>query len=270
MWGWGLISRRHFLRPGSIISNASSPSWAARTRSSWMTMPIWMKRLPESLPVRSDIQGRKRARLAPPASWLLGEIHDVLLARLIEAAKSLKIAPASDPGCKIGPVIDADAMKRIQKAIEQGKADSRLAWAGDVGALAGEGYFIAPHIFADVNPASILATEEIFGPVLAVMRAKDMAEALAIANGTRYALTGGIYSRSPANLERARKEFRVGNLYINRRITGALVGRQPFGGFKLSGAGTQAGGPDYLRHFVLPRCITENTVRHGFIPSEGH
>ena len=99
------------------------------------------------------------------------------------------------------------------------------------------------------------------------MKATDLNDALTIANGVKYALTGGVYSRSPANIDRCRRDFRVGNLYINRRITGALVGRQPFGGFKLSGGGTQAGGPDYLRHFVLPRCVTENTVRHGFVPT---
>jgi RHH-type proline utilization regulon transcriptional repressor/proline dehydrogenase/delta 1-pyrroline-5-carboxylate dehydrogenase len=161
-------------------------------------------------------------------------------------------------------VIDAEAMERIQKAIERGKGDARLAYAGDAAALSREGFFVAPHIFADVPPASPLAREEIFGPVLSVMKANDLDQALELANGVRYALTGGIYSRSPANIEKARREFRVGNLYINRRITGALVGRQPFGGFKLSGSGTQAGGPDYLRHFLLPRCITENTLRHGF------
>jgi RHH-type proline utilization regulon transcriptional repressor/proline dehydrogenase/delta 1-pyrroline-5-carboxylate dehydrogenase len=99
-----------------------------------------------------------------------------------------------------------------------------------------------------------------------VLKADNLDEAFSIANGVKYALTGGVYSRSPANIDRCRRDFRVGNLYINRRITGALVGRQPFGGFKLSGTGTQAGGPDYLRHFLLPRCITENTVRHGFVP----
>jgi RHH-type proline utilization regulon transcriptional repressor/proline dehydrogenase/delta 1-pyrroline-5-carboxylate dehydrogenase len=195
-------------------------------------------------------------------------VHDVLLSRLIEAARSLRIAPAEDPGCRVGPVIDAEAFNRIQQAIQRGKQDARLAWAGDVGTLADEGFFIAPHIFSDVPPASSLASEEIFGPVLSVMRADGLDEALSLANGVSYALTGGVYSRSPGNIERCRREFRVGNLYINRKITGALVGRQPFGGFKLSGGGTQAGGPDYLRQFMLPRCITENTLRHGFVPDE--
>jgi RHH-type transcriptional regulator, proline utilization regulon repressor / proline dehydrogenase / delta 1-pyrroline-5-carboxylate dehydrogenase len=196
----------------------------------------------------------------------LSTIHDSLLDRLIEAARSLKIAPAEDPACRVGPVIDADAFARIHQTIEQAKSQAQSAYAGDVGPLADEGFFIAPHIFANVPRTSLLATEEIFGPVLSVLKAADLDDALAISNGVKYALTGGVYSRSPANIDRCRRDFRVGNLYINRRITGALVGRQPFGGFKLSGPGTQAGGPDYLRNFLLPRCITENTVRHGFVP----
>jgi RHH-type proline utilization regulon transcriptional repressor/proline dehydrogenase/delta 1-pyrroline-5-carboxylate dehydrogenase len=195
---------------------------------------------------------------------VLAGVYDAFLARLIEAAKSLKIAPAEEPACRVGPVIDGEAFPRILATIEREKASSRLAYAGDVGALSGEGYFIGPHIFAEVSSESALASEEIFGPVLAVMKAEDLGEALSIANGVAYALTGGVYSRSPANIARCRREFRVGDLYINRKITGALVGQQPFGGFKLSGGGTQAGGPDYLRHFLLPRCVTENTLRRGF------
>ena len=105
--------------------------------------------------------------------------------------------------------------------------------------------------------------------MLAVLKAHDLDDALRIANGTPYALTGGLYSRSPANIERVKREFRVGNLYINRGITGALVDRQPFGGFKLSGIGTKAGGPDYLHEFLLTRCVTENTMRRGFAPEDG-
>jgi RHH-type proline utilization regulon transcriptional repressor/proline dehydrogenase/delta 1-pyrroline-5-carboxylate dehydrogenase len=198
---------------------------------------------------------------------LLENIHDVFLARLIEATRSLKIAPAEDPGSVIGPVIDADARARILRTIEKGKAESRLVYAGDVGASAQEGYFVGPHIFADVPPGAVIAQEEIFGPVLAVLRARDLTHALEIANGTPYALTGGLFSRSPEHIARVRREFRVGNLYINRKITGALVQRQPFGGFKLSGIGSKAGGPDYLLQFLLPRTITENTMRRGFAPS---
>jgi RHH-type proline utilization regulon transcriptional repressor/proline dehydrogenase/delta 1-pyrroline-5-carboxylate dehydrogenase len=114
----------------------------------------------------------------------------------------------------------------------------------------------------------VIAQEEIFGPVVAVLRANDLSEALAVAAGVRYALTGGLISRSPAAIARVRREFRVGNLYINRGITGALVERQAFGGFKMSGVGSKAGGPDYLLQFLEPRVITENTLRRGFAPPD--
>jgi RHH-type proline utilization regulon transcriptional repressor/proline dehydrogenase/delta 1-pyrroline-5-carboxylate dehydrogenase len=154
----------------------------------------------------------------------------------------------------------------VRSYIEIGRGEGREALAVDAGPLAERGYFIGPHIFTDVKPDSRIAQEEIFGPVLAVIRATDLDEALRIANGVDYALTGGIFSRSPAHLERASREMLVGNLYLNRPITGALVHRQPFGGFKLSGIGDKAGGPDYLLQFVVERTITENTLRRGFAP----
>jgi RHH-type proline utilization regulon transcriptional repressor/proline dehydrogenase/delta 1-pyrroline-5-carboxylate dehydrogenase len=194
-------------------------------------------------------------------------LHDPFLERLVEATKSLKVGPAEDPGTKVGPVIDADAQQRILGYVEKGKQEARIAYAGDVGFLAAEGCYVAPHVFGDVAPDSVIAQEEIFGPVLAVVKARDLDDALRIANGTAYALTGGLYSRSPEHIERARREFRVGNLYINRKITGALVHRQPFGGFKMSGVGSKAGGPDYLLQFMWPRTITENTMRRGFAPT---
>lgn len=197
---------------------------------------------------------------------VLEGIYDAFIRRLVEATRSLQIGPAEDPGTGVPPVIDAEAQANILKAIDRGKAECRVAYAGDAGALAEEGLYVAPHVFADVSPSAWIAQHEIFGPVLAAMKARDLTEALAIANGTPYALTGGLYSRSPANIERVRREFRVGNLYINRKITGALVDRQPFGGFKLSGIGSKAGGPDYLLQFLLPRVVTENTLRRGFAP----
>jgi RHH-type proline utilization regulon transcriptional repressor/proline dehydrogenase/delta 1-pyrroline-5-carboxylate dehydrogenase len=197
---------------------------------------------------------------------VLDAIHDVFLNRLIEAIKSLKISPAEDPGSTVGPLIDEEAYRRVLGAIESAKQDAELRYAGDVGALRDEGYYVAPHIFANVQPTTRLAQEEIFGPVLAVLKARDLDHALEIANGTQYALTGGLYSRSPEHIVRVKQEFRVGNLYINRKITGALVDRQPFGGFKLSGIGSKAGGPDYLLQFLQPRTITENTLRRGFAP----
>jgi RHH-type proline utilization regulon transcriptional repressor/proline dehydrogenase/delta 1-pyrroline-5-carboxylate dehydrogenase len=201
---------------------------------------------------------------------VLESLYDAFLHRLVEAARSLKIGPADDPGAFVGPVIDADAQRRIFQFIEKGKQEARLAYAADLAeALRNEGFYVPPHIFADVAPNATIAQEEIFGPVLAVMKARDLTHALEIANGTPYALTGGLFSRSPANIARVRREFKVGNLYINRKITGALVDRQPFGGFKLSGIGSKAGGPDYLLQFLIPRTITENTMRHGFAPLEG-
>ena len=163
-------------------------------------------------------------------------------------------------------MIDAEALANIRKYIEIGRQEGREVLAVEVGELAKQGYFVGPHIFADVPPTCRIAQEEVFGPVLAITKAADFDEALQIANDTEYALTGGLFSRSPVNLERARREFLVGNLYLNRRITGAIVGRQPFGGFKMSGIGSKAGGPDYLLQFVLPRVITENTLRRGFAP----
>lgn len=211
-------------------------------------------------------QGQKCS--AGSRAIVLEPLYEHFLSRLIEATKSLTLAPAEAPGCSVGPVIDAEARERILRAIESGKREARLAYAADLGALADEGYYVGPHIFAEVPETAALAQEEIFGPVLAVMKARDLDHALAIANGTKYALTGGVFSRSPRNIEQVKRRFRVGNLYINRKITGALVERQPFGGFKLSGIGSKAGGPDYLLQFVLPRTITENTMRRGFAPQE--
>ena len=123
-------------------------------------------------------------------------------------------------------------------------------------------------IIGDIRPEHRLAQEEIFGPVLSVMKVKDFDQALQWANSTRFALTGGVFSRSPEHLQKARKDFRVGNLYLNRSITGSLVERNAFGGFKLSGIGSKSGGPDYLIQFMDPRNNTENTMRRGFAPIE--
>jgi RHH-type transcriptional regulator, proline utilization regulon repressor / proline dehydrogenase / delta 1-pyrroline-5-carboxylate dehydrogenase len=199
---------------------------------------------------------------------VLAENYDAFLSRLIEAARAVKIGPADDPETFVGPVIDAQARSRILEYQRIAAAEGRVVFQGDPGDLASRGYFVGPTIVADVSSRARVAQEEIFGPVLTVLKANDLIDALRIAEDTPYALTGGLYSRSPANIERVKREFRVGNLYINRGITGALVNRQPFGGFKLSGIGTKAGGPDYLHEFLLTRCITENTMRRGFAPEE--
>ena len=197
---------------------------------------------------------------------IVGAQYDELLERLTEAARSLKIGMPEESGSFMGPVIEAAARERILGAIEQGREAARLVLQVDCSAV-GPGYFVGPTIFSRVPPASDLAQKEIFGPVLSVMAASTLDEALAIANHSSYALTGGFYSRSPVNIERVKGDFQVGNLYINRPITGALVGRQPFGGFRLSGTGSKAGGPDYLTQFLSPCTVTENTLRRGFAPN---
>ena len=197
---------------------------------------------------------------------VLNGIHDTFIARLVEAAKTLTVGPADDPDTVVGPLIDAEARDRVLEYIKVAESEGRIVLKVDVGPLAERGNFVGPVIVADVDARARVAQEEIFGPILAVLRARDLDEALEIANGTDYALTGGLYSRSPLRISRVKHAFRVGNLYINRAITGALVDRQPFGGFKLSGIGTKAGGPDYLREFLLGRTITENTMRRGFAP----
>ena len=127
-------------------------------------------------------------------------------------------------------------------------------------------YYVPPTVFTDVDPNDALAREEIFGPVLSVFHVATFDDALALSLDSDFALTGGVYSRNPRHLDQARREFRVGDLYINRKITGAIVGRQPFGGLRMSGVGDKAGGPDYLLQFLQPRVIAENTMRRGFAP----
>lgn len=193
-------------------------------------------------------------------------IYDIFLNRLVEATKSLNVGATDDPSIQIGPVIDASAKAKILEYITTGKQQSTLALEMDVPE---GGYYVSPTIFSDVAADHTIAQEEIFGPVLAVIKADNFEQALAIANGTDYALTGGLYSRTPSLIEQAYRDFEVGNLYINRTITGAIVNRQPFGGFKLSGVGSKAGGPDYLLQFLDPRVVTENIQRQGFAPIEG-
>jgi RHH-type proline utilization regulon transcriptional repressor/proline dehydrogenase/delta 1-pyrroline-5-carboxylate dehydrogenase len=195
---------------------------------------------------------------------VLDAIYDQFVDRLVKAARSKTLGPAEDPRYEVGPVADGEAQKKILRYIEIGKAEGEILYMG--GTPDGNGYYVPITIVGGIKPEHRLAQEEIFGPVLAVMRVKDFEEALAWANSTPFALTGGVFSRSPDHLEHARREFRVGNLYLNRHCTGALVERQPFGGFRMSGGGTKAGGPDYLLHFMDPRVVSENTMRRGFAP----
>ncbi|KUG29628.1 proline dehydrogenase (proline oxidase) / delta-1-pyrroline-5-carboxylate dehydrogenase [hydrocarbon metagenome] len=196
---------------------------------------------------------------------VLEPIYEKFTARLKEAAESVKIGPSEDPANFMGPVVDASQQQTVTRYADIARAEGRVL----VERLAsGKGFYAPMVIVEGIRPEHRLAQEEVFGPILAVMKAKTFDEAIDIANSTRFALTGGVFSRSPKNLETAKKRFRVGNLYINRNITGALVERQPFGGAKMSGVGSKAGGPDYLLQFMDPRVVTENTIRRGFTPIE--
>jgi RHH-type proline utilization regulon transcriptional repressor/proline dehydrogenase/delta 1-pyrroline-5-carboxylate dehydrogenase len=197
---------------------------------------------------------------------VLDSIYETFMHRLVEATRSLNIGATELPSTQVGPVIDGNAQARIREYIEQGRQEAKVALEIPV---PDNGYFVNPTIFSEVPPTATIAQEEIFGPVVAVIRVKNFAEAIAVANGTDYALTGGLYSRTPSHIQMAQEQFEVGNLYINRTITGAIVARQPFGGFKMSGVGSKAGGPDYLLQFLEPRTVTENVQRQGFAPIEG-
>ncbi|MBU1226109.1 MAG: L-glutamate gamma-semialdehyde dehydrogenase [Actinobacteria bacterium] len=186
---------------------------------------------------------------------LLDEVYDEVLAGVVAATADLVVGPAVE-NHPVGPVISAAQHASILAEIESGRGEADLVAGGDPIDLDG-GYYIEPAIFGDVDPQARLAQHEIFGPVLSVIRARDFDHALDIANGTEFGLTGGLHSRDRNRIERARREFHVGNLYINRKITGALVGVQPFGGFNMSGSNAKAGGPDYLRLFMEMKSVTE-------------
>jgi len=190
-------------------------------------------------------------------------IYDSFVARLAAATREVVVAHPQVMATQVGPVIDDDAHTRLRDAIERAGTEARVLVHRDD--VPDTGWFVGPTVVEVDDPhRATVARDELFGPVLAVLRAHDFDAAIALANDTDYALTAGIFSRSPARITQAARELRAGNVYINRAITGAVVGRQPFGGYGLSGVGSKAGGPDYLLQFLDPRTITENTVRQGF------
>lgn len=189
---------------------------------------------------------------------VLADVYDEFVTKFVAASRAVRQGSPADPDNFMGPVADPDQFRKVLAYIEIGKGEGRLMCGGEAlpGAPAA-GYFIQPTVFADVPPDAVIAQEEIFGPVVAIIRARDFDQAIAIANDTVYGLTGGVYSRNRRHLEQARAELHVGNLYLNRKITGALVGAQPFGGFALSGTNAKAGGPDYLKLFMLAKATAE-------------
>jgi 1-pyrroline-5-carboxylate dehydrogenase len=183
------------------------------------------------------------------------KVYDAFLEKLKERVARIRVGPAEDPGNFMGPVVNKSAMKSILDYIEVGKKEGKLLTGG--GPAGGDGYFIQPTVIADVSPKARIAQEEIFGPVLAVIPAKDFDDALEIANDTEFGLTGGVYSRNPKKLEKAAETFHVGNLYFNRKCTGAMVGAHPFGGFNMSGTDSKTGGKDYLLLFLQAKTVAE-------------
>ncbi|AIG24871.1 MULTISPECIES: L-glutamate gamma-semialdehyde dehydrogenase [Brevibacillus] len=183
------------------------------------------------------------------------DVYDEVLARVVEHTKALTVGNVSNPEFYTGPVVDEKAYNKILEYIEIGKQEGKLMAGGEKGPE--EGYYIMPTVFADVAPDARIMQEEIFGPFVAFCKANDFDHALKIANNTEYGLTGSVISRNRAHLERAREEFHVGNLYFNRKCTGALVGVHPFGGFNMSGTDSKAGGPDYLLLFTQAKLVSE-------------
>ena len=182
-------------------------------------------------------------------------VYDAFLEKLQAKVAELTVGPSDDPSSYMGPVISAGARKTILDYIEIGKREGRLVAGGR--AAPGDGFFIQPTVIADVESSARIFQEEIFGPVLALTRARDFDHALALANATEYGLTGAVYSKNPENIRKAREAFFVGNLYLNRKCTGAMVGAHPFGGFNMSGTDSKAGGPDYLLQFLQAKSIAE-------------
>ena len=188
---------------------------------------------------------------------IVGDVYDKVLEKVVEKSKNLKLGvPSEDPSTFMGAVIDQKAFNKIREYIDVGASEGKVVLGG-AAPQDGKGYFIPPTIIADVDPKARIAQEEIFGPVLAFIKAKDYEDALSIANNTEYGLTGAVYSQDTDRLERAREDFHVGNLYLNRKCTGAIVGVHPFGGFNMSGTDSKAGGPDYLLLFTQAKSIAQ-------------
>lgn len=198
-------------------------------------------------------QGQKCS--AGSRAIIVEDVYDEVLAKVVEKVKALKVGDAKD-NYPAGPVINQKAVDKIMSYIEIGKKEGRLMVGGKLAETENHGYYIEPTVFADIDENARIAQEEIFGPITAFIKAKDTDDALRIANNTEYGLTGAYFSKNPKNLEKALRKYKVGNLYINRKCTGALVGAQPFGGFNMSGTDSKAGGRDYLLYFLQPKSMT--------------
>jgi RHH-type proline utilization regulon transcriptional repressor/proline dehydrogenase/delta 1-pyrroline-5-carboxylate dehydrogenase len=190
-------------------------------------------------------------------------VHDALVERLAGAVAALRVGPADDFATDVGPVIDDESRARLLDRIATARREGRVV--AEQTDVPPDGHYVPPTVVAGLPADSVVLTEELFGPVVAVTAVPSLDAALEEVDRSPFALTGGVFSRSPSTIDEVVRRSPVGNLYVNRHITGAMVGRQPFGGNRRSGTGDKAGGPDYLRQFADPRVITENTVRHGLV-----
>ncbi|HEV7843135.1 MAG TPA: L-glutamate gamma-semialdehyde dehydrogenase, partial [Pyrinomonadaceae bacterium] len=195
------------------------------------------------------------------------DVYDEMLEKIVERTEKIKVGDPTEPATSMAAVINRKAFKTINEDIEKGKAEGGRVLAGG-GADGEQGFFIEPTVIADVKPGATIEQEEIFGPVLAVIRAESFDDALKIANDTQYGLTGAVYTNDPEKLERARREFHVGNLYLNRKCTGALVGVHPFGGFNMSGTDSKAGGRDYLALFMQAKVSSAKIAARESLTAE--
>jgi RHH-type proline utilization regulon transcriptional repressor/proline dehydrogenase/delta 1-pyrroline-5-carboxylate dehydrogenase len=190
-------------------------------------------------------------------------VAEPLIERVAGAVRVLVVGQADELATEVPPVIERPAKDRVARYAELAASTGRIA--ARIDAVPNRGWFCPPTVAVDLPAGSPVLEEEIFGPLLAIERVRDVEHACEIVDGLPYALTGGLFARDPATVRYVTRRSPVGNLYVNRGITGAMVARQPFGGNRLSGTGSKAGGPDYLRHFVEPRAVTENTMRHGLV-----
>ena len=238
---------------------------------------IWIKRVVAEMGGKDTIVVDKEANIDAAVEGIVGsaygfsgqkcsacsraviveDVYDEVVSRVGERAKQLKVGPVTDPTNYTGPVASKQAYESILSYIDIGKREGRLVAGGEKATEAGPGYFIKPTVFADIDPQARISQEEIFGPVLAMIKAKDFDDAIDIANNTIYGLTGAVYSTNRQHLEQARQDFHVGNLYFNRKCTGAMVDVHPFGGFNMSGTDSKAGGRDYLGLFLQMKSVSE-------------
>jgi 1-pyrroline-5-carboxylate dehydrogenase len=271
----GAIVQHKLTRFISFTGSRDVGLWIFEQSAKTQKGQIWMKRLvaemggKDSILVDADCDLEKAVDAVVASAFgyqgqkcsacsraiVHASVYDEFVKRIVPKVEAIKLGHPSERTNAFGPMVDAAAKKKTLEYIETGKKEGRLLIGGKEGPK--NGHYVVPTVFADVSPTAKIAQEEIFGPVLAIIKVKDFAEGLAVANNTEYGLTGSVFTKDEAKKEQCRRQFHVGNFYINRKCTGALVGAHPFGGFNMSGTDSKAGGPDYLLQFLQAKTISE-------------